>query len=79
MILSIQILLTMIFTLMNSRSRGGVLVSFLDNYAHAIMFIVGVLFLCIGYFSISITVGLIGTGATLLTLSLLLFKMRERG
>ncbi|GED82661.1 hypothetical protein LCU01_15690 [Latilactobacillus curvatus] len=53
--------------------------SFLDNYAHVIMFIVGVLFLCIGYFSISLSVGLIGTGATLLTLSLLLFKMRERG
>lgn len=53
--------------------------SLLDKYAHVIMFMTGVLFLCIGYFSISITVGLIGTGATLLTLSLLLFKMRERG
>ncbi|MFV1023761.1 MULTISPECIES: hypothetical protein [Latilactobacillus] len=53
--------------------------SLLDKYAHVIMFMIGVLFLCIGYFSISKSVGLIGTGATLLTLSLLLFKMRERG
>jgi hypothetical protein len=54
-------------------------VEFLDDYMHVIMFVVGVLFLCVGFFFVSLTVGLIGTGITLLTLSLLLFKARERG